>query len=101
MVQSGYKEVNYEYNQDSLDRHKVSRADVNEVLANSNITTRDFDLSLGQNDELRLMFVGYNLSGRLLEVGVEFVSEVKAYIFHAQTVSPKYRKCYEERIANE
>ena len=50
---------------------------------------------------LRIMFVGYNLAGRLLEIGIEYKSEIRGYIFHAQSVSPKYRKLYEEEITNE
>ncbi len=93
--------MQYGYNNLSLRHHKVSLSDVDQVLEISNITTRDFDLSLSDDDNLRIMFVGYNFAGRMLEVGVEFTNENKAYVFHAQTVSPKYRKLYEERIANE
>lgn len=93
--------MEYNYNNESLSRHNVSRSDVNEILAASNITTRAFDLLLSHGDNLRVMFVGLNLASRLIEVGVEFINENEAYIFHAQTVSPKYRKLYKERIANE
>ena len=93
--------MQYKYNDESLNRHKVSSSDVNEVLAASNITTREFDLPLSSDDNLRVMFVGYNLAGRLLEIGVELITETNAYVFHAQTGSPKYRKLYEQRIANE
>lgn len=75
--------MEYTYNNRSLLRHYVSTSDIHEVLAISNITTRSFDLSLSQQDNLRLMFVGYNLAGRLLEIGVELISETKAHIFHA------------------
>jgi hypothetical protein len=91
--------VEYSYNNESLRRHEITRTDVDEVLAVDNPTTRDFDLPLSNYGRLRLMFVGYNFSGRLLEIGVEFISEIKAHIFHAQTVSPRYRKFYNEKIA--
>jgi hypothetical protein len=78
--------LDYKYNDESLRRHKVSPADVNEVLAESNVTTRNFDLPIAQEDNLRIMFVGYNFAGRLIEIGVEFISEYEAYVFHAQTV---------------
>ena len=103
MVQCVYKVrgMEYRYNDSGLNGHEVSRSDVNEVLAVYNPTTRDFDLPMSKGDNLRIMFVGYNFAGRLLEVGVEFISEGESYVFHAQTVSPQYRKVYEERIAHE
>ncbi|HEY9870605.1 MAG TPA: hypothetical protein V6D08_15675 [Candidatus Obscuribacterales bacterium] len=93
--------MNYRYNQESLDRHGVSRSDVDEVLAVTNVTTRGFDMELADEGNLRIMFVGYNFAGRLLEVGVEFMSEIEVRVFHAQAVSPKYCQLYKERISNE
>lgn len=88
--------MEYSYNSESLSRHRVSISDVNEVLAESNSSTCDFELPFGSNGNLRVMFVGYNLAGRLLEIGVEFISELTAYVFHAQAISPRYRRIYEQ-----
>lgn len=93
--------MHYRYIDKSLKKHGMTRADVNEVLAASNPTTRDFDMELSADDNLRIMFVGFNLAGRLLEVGVEFLSENEAIVFHAQVVSPEYRQYYEDTISNE
>ncbi len=92
--------MEYVYNDKGLAKHRVSRLDVDQVLSISNSSTRDFDLDLGLDDHLRIMFVGYNHAGRLLEVGVEFFSEEKAIVFHGQAVSPKYKRLYEEAISN-
>jgi hypothetical protein len=73
-----------------------SHSDVNQVLDVLNSTTRAFDLPLSRRDNLRMMFVGYNFAGQLLEAGVEFFSEQQAYVFHGQPISPKYRKLYKE-----
>ena len=93
--------MEYGYNDESLKRHGVSRTDINEVLDVENPTKRNFDLALSLDEDPRTMFVGFNLAGRLLEVGVEFIGVNYAYLFHAQTVSPKYRKLYKEMIASE
>jgi hypothetical protein len=93
--------MEYEYNDRSLRKHRVSRLDANEVLAVGNMTTREFDMPLADNYNLRTMFVGFNYAARLLEIGVELISENKAYVFHGQTVSPHYRELYKETIDNE
>ncbi len=93
--------MEYEYHDHNLSKHGVSRSDVGEVLAVSNMTTREFDISLSNKDNLRIIFVGFNYAGRLLEIGAELKSENKAYIFHGQSVSPHYRKLYEEKLTNE
>jgi hypothetical protein len=93
--------MEYAYNSKSLGRHGVCISDVNEILAMNNVTTREFDMPLSGSDNLRIMFVGYTFAGCLVEIGVEFMSEHQAYVFHGQTVSPKYRKLYQERIGNE
>ena len=76
---------------------EVSRDDVNEIMDLENTSRRNFDLPLSLGERLRVMLVEFNQAGRLLEVGVEFVSEDYAYVFHAQKVSPRYRKLYKER----
>jgi uncharacterized DUF497 family protein len=93
--------MEYKYNDESLKRHGVLRKDADEVLAEENILTRDFELQLSVTGETRVMFVGFNEAGRLLEVAVEFQKNAKPYIFHAQTASPKFRKLYEDKINEE
>ena len=67
--------MEYGYNDHGLSKHKVSRLDVIEVLSLANITTREFDMPLGVNGNLRIMFVGYNSAGRLLEIGAVRVKD--------------------------
>ena len=83
------------YNEESLRRHRVSYSDIDEVLDINNKSRCDFDMELSMRNNPRIMFVGYNLAARLLEVGVEFMDENRIHIFHTQTVSPHYRKLYE------
>lgn len=79
--------MDYGYNKESLNKHDVTCSDVNEVLAMDNFSTREFDLPSIESDNLRIMFVGYNLAGRLLEIGVEFFSEHDAlYFMHKQSL---------------
>lgn len=42
------------------------------------------------------MIVGYTFGERLLEIGLRYKSADSVYVFHAQTVSPQYRKMFEE-----
>ena len=58
-------------------------------------------MTLSRNGNLRLMLIGFNHASRLLEIGLELIHEELTYVFHGQPVSPKYRKLYEELIANE
>ena len=93
--------MKYTYNDESLIRHGAARKDVDEVLSDKNISRRDFELLQSIDGNLRLMFVGFNSAGRLLEIGVQFIDENYEHIFHAQAVSPKFHKLYEELIKNE
>lgn len=92
--------MEYSYNDKALHRHGVSRFDVKEVLAIDNTSTREFDMSLSARDNRRIMFVGYNFAGRLLEVGGELISEDRAHVFHGQTASARYRNIYEKAVTN-
>jgi hypothetical protein len=37
------------------------------------------------------MFVGFTMAGRLLEVGMEFVSDEREHVFHAMDATKRYR----------
>lgn len=86
----------YEYNWDSLNRHGVTPKMINEVLDGSMVTYIPIE---DANDTCE-MIVGYTLTERLLEIGIRYKSENFAFIFHAQTVSPEYRKLFEEEWNN-
>jgi hypothetical protein len=42
------------------------------------------------------MLVGYTFGERLLEVGVRYVEPGAVFIFHAQAVSPAFKRKFEE-----
>jgi hypothetical protein len=94
-------QMEYRYVDRNLKKHGITRSDVDEVLAVSNPSTRDFEMELSADGNLQVMFIGFTNTGRLLEVAVEFLSENQAKVFHGQVVSPQYRDLYEETIANE
>lgn len=82
------------YNKDSLSRHGVSEEEADEVLARGVW----FPLDPSERGNDRLMFVGFTLAGRLLEVGVEyFDAEDREHIFHANDAAEPYRKAMEQR----
>lgn len=95
------------YNDFSLKKHGVSRAQVEEAF--SDPMHASFDLPENQKESLcysdrentyRRMIIGHTYADVLLEIGVEMIGENALHIFHAQKVSPKYYKQYEHWLKN-
>jgi uncharacterized DUF497 family protein len=84
------------YNWASLNRHGVTTEMIDEVLLGTMVSY----FSADEADETCEMLVGYTFTERLLEVGLRYRSADEVYIFHAQTVSPQYRKLFEEDWQN-
>jgi uncharacterized DUF497 family protein len=82
------------YNVGSLDRHGISKADVDDVLATG--VWREMTPSERGNE--RLMFVGFTANGRLLEVGVEyFDQEDLEHVFHGNDATSPSIDFFQER----
>lgn len=79
------------YDDSNLNKHKVTHQEVDQVLDSRNLTTSVFDLVPAHNGNERAMFVGLTLQGRLIEVGVEAVSDKDDHVFHAMDATQKYR----------
>lgn len=79
------------YDHSNLKKHKVKIQEVDQVLDSRNLTTRVFDLSPARNGNERVMFVGLTMQGRLLEVGVEAISDEDEHVFHAMSATKQYR----------
>lgn len=79
------------YDDDNLRKHDVTRQEVDQVLDSRNLTTRVFDLIPARNGNERAMFVGLTIEGRLVEVGLEAVSEEDDHVFHAMDATQQYR----------
>jgi hypothetical protein len=84
------------YNWESLDRHGVNSEMIDEVLQGSMVSY----FSIDDADDTCEMLVGYTFGERLLEIGLRYKSADSVYVFHAQTVSPNYRKLFEEDWKN-
>jgi hypothetical protein len=83
------------YNHESLNRHRVTTADADEVIATG--TWDELTPSECGND--RLMFVGFTSEGGLLEIGVEyFDNEDIEYVFHASDATRHYRTLFKKRM---
>ncbi|MCC7527683.1 MAG: hypothetical protein IT342_04120 [Candidatus Melainabacteria bacterium] len=80
------------YNWDSLNRHGVTAELIDEVFAGSMVSY----FSIEDADDTCEMLVGFTLNERLLEVGIRYRSADSIYVFHAQSVSPQYRRMFEE-----
>jgi hypothetical protein len=85
--------ITYDYV--NLRKHRVTTEEVDEVLANDPLT---FQLSPSFSGNDRVMFVGFTYMGRLLEVGVEYVSNYHEHVFHGMRATKLYRKVIERRI---
>lgn len=79
------------YDHDNLQKHDVTTFEVDQVLDSRNLTTRVFDLVPARNGNERVMFVGVTVDGRMLEVGVEIISEEDEHVFHAMDATKQYR----------
>lgn len=44
----------------------------------------------------RVMYVGWNLRGNLIEIGIEFSSQHTCTVFHASKATKPYRKRFRE-----
>ncbi len=78
------------YDDKNLNKHKVSRQEVDQVLDSRNFTTEVFDLPPARNGNDRAMFVGLTMRGRLVEVGVEVLSHIDEHVFHAMNATKQY-----------
>jgi hypothetical protein len=79
------------YLDDEWAGRNISRKDIDAVLRS--FVFDDMGPSKRGND--RLMFVGFDSSGRLLEAGVEYIdNEDVELVFHANDATPKYKKLY-------
>lgn len=82
------------YNFDSLNRHNISIADIDEVLG----TGIWEELTPSKRGYERLMFIGFTSEGRLLEVGIEYFDDNNIeHVFHADDASRRYRIIFENR----
>jgi hypothetical protein len=80
------------YNWESLNRHSITTEMIDEVLRGSMLSY----FALDDADDTCEMLVGYTFTERLLEIGLRYVSADSVFVFHAQAVSPVYRKNFEE-----
>ncbi len=78
------------YDDRNLKKHKVSRQEVDQVLDSRNLSTHVFDLPPARNGNDRAMFVGLTMGGRLMEVGVEVLSDIDEHVFHAMNATKQY-----------
>jgi uncharacterized DUF497 family protein len=79
------------YDDSNLKKHKVTRHEVDQVLDSRNLSTRVFDLVPARNGNERAMFVGLTMQIRLIEVGVEAISDTNDHVFHAMDATQQYR----------
>lgn len=75
-------------------KHGISERQIREVLADK-VFTRAYEIHEDTYGNPQEMLVGYTEMGVLLEIAVRYTNKFNC-IFHANRVSAKYRKLYEE-----
>lgn len=83
------------YNYESMKRHDVSVDEINEVQRSPLTVTIDLEPSHEGND--RVMWVGFTLNLRLLEIGVEYLSNDHEHMFHTMDATKTNRKEFEKK----
>lgn len=76
-------------------KHGVSADEIQEVLADDN--TIEIELEASAQGNYRIMYVGFTLAGKFLEVGVECVDaddKIFVHIYHANRTTAKFRAMY-------
>ena len=91
-------------NKKSLRKHEITWEQVQETMTDPMRAVFDvYKDEMYKFDDasiLRQMIVGSTYADVLLEVGVEMIGNEALHIFHAQKVSPGYRKKYKEWLKN-
>lgn len=83
------------YNQGNLRKNKVTKDEVEQVILSD--TTIDFQMTPSNFGNDRTMLVGFTLSGRILEIGIEFLPDT-LHVFHANDATKAYQQKFRERI---
>ena len=84
------------YNEESLRRHDVSISELNEVLRSP--LTITIDLEPSKRGNFRVIWVGFTLNLRLLEIGIEYLPGDKERIFHAMEATKQCRRAFEKEV---
>ena len=80
------------YHWESLNRHGITAEMIDEVQQGTMVSY----FAIEDAEDTCEMLVGYTFTERLLEIGLRYSSADSVFVFHGQTVSPEYRKLFEE-----
>ena len=86
------------YNHESLKRHGVTVDEINEVQRSPMNVVIDLETSHKGND--RVMWIGFTLNLRLLEIGVEYLPRDHEHVFHTMDATKTHRKEFEQRTGS-
>ncbi len=82
------------YNFESLNRHGIAVEDADEVIG----TGIWEEMTPSKRGNERLMFIGFDANGRLLEIGIEYFDDDNVeYVFHTQDATARYKLIFEKR----
>jgi hypothetical protein len=82
--------LQFTFNTESLKRHRVSKKECLEVIMNP--LSAYLDEAVSNRENARRLYVGFTLSVRLLEVGVEYMSDNRWHIYHAKRANAHNRR---------
>ena len=81
------------YNCDSLNKHNITKEEVDQVYAMG----KGFDLNPSLKGNDRVIVVGWTATGRLLEIGIEYLADGNEYIFHANEATKHYQNLFDRK----
>lgn len=76
------------------DQLKITREQIDYMLRSS--TSEAFPVAASRDGNDRLMVVGFDQTGNLIEVGVEYISDNQEHIFHAMPATKQWRAAYDK-----
>ena len=84
------------YNDENLRKNKVAREEIDQIMRSHSSLWLPLTKSRRGNE--RTMVIGFTLTGRILEVGIEIMSDVEEtlFYFHVMDAGKTYRKKFGE-----
>ncbi len=84
------------YNETNLRKHNVSKEEIDQVMGSQSSVW--LPLKASRRDNARTMVVGFTVTGRLLEIGIEIMPDTNETLlfFHFMDATKQYRKQFEE-----
>jgi len=82
------------YDDENLEKHGLSRDDADELLE-TDIKIEE-PMPNSERGNARVMLIGFNSIGQLLEIGIEVFSINRIHVFHGKKANKRHRALFEQ-----